>query len=84
MKKSLLFIIIFFIIATLCGFWIYTRFSARAPEPPAAEAEKPPANLNNRSEKKIQENFERSDKLQAETDALLPLFDKMARVPVFL
>ena len=30
------------------------------------------------------ENFERSAKLQTETDALLPLFGKMPQVPVFL
>lgn len=30
------------------------------------------------------EKLDRNDKLQAETDALLPLFDQMSPVPVFL
>jgi hypothetical protein len=35
-------------------------------------------------EKAPKEEFERDTKLQAETDALLPLFDNMASVPVYL
>jgi hypothetical protein len=84
MKKSLIFIAIFFIIAILCGFWLYTRLADRAPETPVVEREKPPANAANAPEKKIQKNFERDEKLQAETDRLLPLFDRMAVVPVYL
>ena len=84
MRKSLLFIVIFFIIAALCGFWLYRRVSEPVPETPVAEAEKPPANLNDKPEKKMQENFVRNEKLQGETNALLPLFDKMPMVPVYL
>ncbi len=84
MKKSTLFIIIIFISAALCGLWLYTTFSEPAPETAIAVAEKPPANTISGREKKIPLDYERSQKLQADTDALLPLFDKMPPVPVYL
>lgn len=43
-------------------------------------------NSQNQTVKKVvpEEKFERDEKLQAEADALLPLFDKMASVPVYV
>ena len=50
--------------------------------PPASNILPTPTPVAVNTEKK--ENFERNMKLQTETDALLPLFNKMPQVPVFL
>lgn len=84
MKKRWLVIFIIFISAVLCGFWLYMTFTKPVPETINTVAEKPPANKTPEREKKIQLNYERNAKLQADTDAILPLFDKMPPVPVYL
>lgn len=64
--------------------WIYfspeqTEKTQQAPTAQASAAGKIVFSTDTRVER-----VERDDKLQAETDALLPLFDKMPQVPVYL
>ena len=76
MKLRYLFIFIIFISAALVGWWLFARSAKPVPAstPAPVKVEKTPE----------KENFERDEKIQAETDRLLPLFDRMARVPVYL
>ena len=76
MKLRILFIIIIFISAALLGWWLFASFTKPLPEPVPArvEAVKPPPTPV----------FERDEKIQSETDALVHLFDKMPAVPVYL
>lgn len=65
--------------------WLVFLVSCREikpPEPPAANVLPAPTPTAAASVKK--EDFEREPKLQAAADALLPLFDKMPPVPVYL
>jgi hypothetical protein len=68
--------------AILIGFVALYWFLKPTDLPPAAPVLPTPAPTAVKIEKK--ENFERSAKLQTETDALLSFFDKMPPVPVFM
>lgn len=73
------FILVFLAAAVLTGafalFWL-----GKPPDPPPVSPTTVPIEVE--TEKK--DNFEYNAKLQAEADALLPLFDKMLSVPIFL
>ncbi len=78
MKKFLLFFVLAAVILSgfFALFWVLKPINEPTtanvlPTPTAVKVETP-------------QNFERSAKLQTETDALLPLFGKMPQVPAFL
>ena len=81
MKKFLL----FFALAALVLLGILALYWIIRPSDLPAAANVSPTPLPTAAVKaETKENFERSAKLQTETDALLPLFGKMTPVPVFL
>jgi hypothetical protein len=81
MKKFLL----FFALAALILLGIFALYWIIKPTDQPISANVLPAPLPTAAVKTVPtQNFERSAKLQTETNALLPLFGKMSPVPVFL
>lgn len=68
--------------AALSGIFIVSCQYSNAPDQPAANFSPAPSPTAAVEVKK--DDFERDAKLQAQADALLPLFGKMPRVPVYL
>ena len=79
MKKFLLFFAFGAVI--LLGIFALYWIIKPSPQPPEANILPTPMPT---LKVETKQNFERSAKLQTETDALLPLFGKMSQVPVFL
>lgn len=81
MKKVLLFVPL----AVFMVFGAFALYLLLKPSdaPPAEQVSTPPLPQSTATPSPAR-NFERNAKLQADTDALLPLFDKMPQVPVFL
>jgi hypothetical protein len=77
------FLVIFLAAAIFLGF-IGLYFLLKPTELPSLSAQTSPTQIPTISKLPIDENVEKNSKLQAETNALLPFFNNMPQVPVYL